>query len=391
MISIRKSLTLLTIFIIVVCITIVFPQKTSALADGLTVMLMRGGALKDALAKERYLTKKGFVKITALTIITEPSAALGGEDFSFIAENLSELTALDISAAALASEGIPPSALRGLAKLQSVYLPDDIISIGSRAFDGCSRLGSIDLPEGLITIGERAFANCASLTEVHIPKSVTLIGEMAFRGCKSLTGVYTDVDNTGYLSIEGVLYARDGKELHTYPAGRTGDYSVLPSTKVLPPYSFADCGPNLTGITLPSGLDTIGEYAFHGCTELTSIIIPEGVGSLEYVFGGCTSLESVMLPKSLYFIGWETFSGCKSLKEITFEGPVERIGPLAFQNCASLTDVHFKAYFPTSKIRADAFHGCSKLSAVHVPKGTAASFRPQLRGKIRNARIVEAE
>ncbi len=388
---VRKFNALLIALALAFCLIQILPQEARALAEGLTVTVTRNQTLKDALAHARYLTKKGFVKITALTIVTDPDVALTGEDFSFIIENLSELTALDISAAALTAGGIPPSALRGCETLKSIKLPSSLVSIGSRAFDGCAKLREITLPEGLKTIGERAFAGCAAITEIYIPKSVTLIGEMAFRGCKNLASVSVEDENTGYQSVNGVLYTRDSIELHTYPPGKKGAISVLPGTKAIPPYAFADCGPNLTGITLPEGLETIGEYAFSGCTQLSRITIPEGVGSIEYAFSGCSSLESVTLPKSLYFIGWETFSGCKSLKEITFAGPIERIGPLAFEKCTSLTDVHFKTYFPSSKIRSDAFKGCSKLKTIHVPAGTAANFRPQLRGKIGSARIVEEE
>ncbi len=388
MANIRYFKALLAVSVLFFCSILILPQESRALAEGLTVTVLREHTLKDALSDVRYLTKKGYVKISALTIITEPGAALSVGDFSFIAGSLSELAALDISAAALEA-GVPPTALRGCEKLQSVLLPSALVSIGSRAFEGCTRLQDIILPEGLISIGERAFAGCASLKEIHIPESVTLIGAEAFRGCKGLENISVHAENTGYQSDSGVLYTRDGIELHPSPAGKTGAYSVLPGTRVIPPYAFADCGANLTGITLPVGLDTIGEYAFAGCTRLSDVKIPEGVGSIDYAFRGCASLESVSLPKSMYFIGWESFSGCKKLKSVTFQGPVERIGPLAFEGCSSLTDVRFSSYFPTSKIRSDAFKGCSNLKAVHVPAGTSGSFNRQLRGKIGKARIVE--
>ncbi len=379
------SMALAAIF----CMVIAAPQAAGALENGLTVTLDTETDLKEALAEAGYITDRGFVKIAALMVITEPEAALNGQDFDFAAQNLSALTSLDISGAALSGGGIPPSAFAGLAALSEVVLPEKVVSIGSEAFDGCASLMAIDLPDGIKVIGERAFADCASLAEIHIPKSVLIIGAMAFRGCKSLNGISVDEENASYRSVNGVLYTRDGKELHTYPASKTGVYSVLPGTEIIPPYAFADCGPNLTGITLPEGLETIGEYAFAGCSLIASVTIPEGVGSIEYAFRGCKSLKSIAFPKSLYFVGWETFSGCTALKEISFAGPVERIGPLAFEKCTSLTDIYFAAYFPTSKIRSDAFKGCKNLKTVHVPPETGRLFRSQLRGKIGGARIVE--
>ncbi len=386
--NIRTIKVLSLTLVAMLCLTLAMPHGAAAL-EGLTVTLASGITLKEALAEAGYITKKGYVKIESLTLITEPGAALDGVDFEFIAQSLSNLTMLDISSSTITDNSIPPSALRRCDTLREIKLPDDVISIGSQAFDGCAGLQAIDLPPELMVIGDRAFAGCASLSEINIPKDVTIIGAMAFRGCKNLGGIHVDENNTGYRSVNGVLYTHDGKELHSYPANKNGVYSVLPGTEVIPPYAFADCGPNLTGITLPEGLETIGEYAFAGCTLLSRVTIPEGVGSIEYAFRGCKSLESVIFPKSLYFIGWETFSGCTALKEIAFNGPVERIGPLAFEKCTSLTDVYFSTYFPTSKIRSDAFSGCSKLKTVHVPAGTARPFRSQLRGKIGSARIVE--
>ena len=59
-------------------------------------------------------------------------------------------------------------------------------------------------------------------------------------------------------------------------------------------WAFDGCS-NLTSITLPSSLTSIGEYAFQYCS-LTSITIPEGVTQIgEYAFSGCSNLTSVVI------------------------------------------------------------------------------------------------
>ena len=61
----------------------------------------------------------------------------------------------------------------------------------------------------------------------------------------------------------------------------------------------------------------IGDMAFYGCTSLTSIIIPDGVTSIDYAaFNSCSSLESVTIPDRVTFMGFAAFENCSSLKSV---------------------------------------------------------------------------
>lgn len=64
-----------------------------------------------------------------------------------------------------------------------------VTNIGKDAFYACRNLQSIVLPDGVVTIGDRAFSYCLKLTTITIPNSVTEIGNWAFEGCKSLTSI----------------------------------------------------------------------------------------------------------------------------------------------------------------------------------------------------------
>ena len=58
-------------------------------------------------------------------------------------------------------------------------------------------------------------------------------------------------------------------------------------------YAFIGCS-NLTSITIPEGVTTIGDYAFRYCRGLTSVTIPSSVTSIKYyAFNGCTAVKSV--------------------------------------------------------------------------------------------------
>ena len=98
-------------------------------------------------------------------------------------------------------------------------------------------------------------------------------------------------------------------------------------------FAFDGCT-SLTSITIPDSVTTIGYRAFEECTSLTSITIPEGVTSIgKYTFNECTSLTSVTIPDSVTSIGDWAFDGCTSLKSITIPDSVTSIGGYVFQNC----------------------------------------------------------
>ena len=64
-----------------------------------------------------------------------------------------------------------------------------VTAIGEAAFEGCVQLESVTLPDGVLTVGERAFAGCEALRHVTLPASLERIGKDAFSGCSALTSV----------------------------------------------------------------------------------------------------------------------------------------------------------------------------------------------------------
>lgn len=87
----------------------------------------------------------------------------------------------------------------------------------------------------------------------------------------------------------------------------------------------------LKEITIPKGITKIGNGAFGGCTSLSRIVLPETVKSIEgWTFGGCTSLSYIKLPSSLTSINYECFLGCESLMDVTIPSASTSIGGYAF-------------------------------------------------------------
>ena len=85
---------------------------------------------------------------------------------------------------------------------------------------------------------------------------------------------------------------------------------------------------------------SIRDLAFHSCSSLTSITIPESVTSIgNYAFAYCSSLTAITLPEGVTSIGDYAFLGCSSLTSITIPASVTSIGNYAFCECSSLTTI----------------------------------------------------
>lgn len=123
---------------------------------------------------------------------------------------------------------------------------------------------------------------------VYLPETIEYIGEGAFAYCESLSGIY-------------------GLEKCT-------------NLKEIQPYTFRDCY-DLALITLPEGLEKIGEYAFYKCYKnLTDINIPSTVTTIDYgAFISCQELTKITIPASVELIGVNLFEACISLESIEVE------------------------------------------------------------------------
>ena len=77
--------------------------------------------------------------------------------------------------------------------------------------------------------------------------------------------------------------------------------------------------------------DIIGQYAFYGCSSLTSVNIPSSVTSIGWrAFESCSSLTSVNIPSGVTEIGVYTFSGCRSLTSVNIPSSVTVIGAVSY-------------------------------------------------------------
>ena len=132
----------------------------------------------------------------------------------------------------------------------------------------------------------------------------------------------------------------------------------------------------MTSLTLPSGVTSIGDYAFQDCSGLTSLTLPSGVTSIGIcAFYDCSGLTSLTIPSSVTSIGDKAFYGCSELTSLTIPSSVTEIGWGAFRGCSGLTSIYV---YPENlpELGIDIFTGCdAKNCTVYVPKGTYDAYK----------------
>ena len=233
------------------------------------------------------------------------------------------------------------------AGLQNIVLPDNITSIGYRAFSGCSSLISFKIPNGVDVIAESVFSSCSSLTFVYIPESITSIGNYAFYGCSSLTTI--DITDNVTSIGEG---------------------------------AFSSSG--LISVDIPDSVIKMGVEAFSGCKSLTSVTIGDGVKSIGIeTFYSCISLTNVVIGDSVTSIGHYAFEFCSSLDSLTIGKNVTSIGYYAFYGCTSLTQCYCYATNPPTINAYDypSFPKYKEQTILYVPLRYGAKYNMSNWGK----------
>ena len=327
--------------------------------------------------------------------------------------NLSSLTVPD------SVTSIGDDAFAGDVSLTNITLSDNIEKIGNRAFKGTSienfifpqkidtistelfaddrNLKSVVLPNysknnsGIIVINSKAFMNTENLTEINFPKNdegketVKTIGASAFEG----SGIESITIPSDMLSLENSTFKNCTKlqEVNFYDEGAliTINAECFSGTTSLKKIEFPDTvrvfysavlkNSGVYEVKLPenTNFSTINNSFFEGCTNLTEVLIPNSVKTMDrYVFKDCTNLKSVTLSDDLRVIDSGLFENATLLTELVIPDKVTSINSDAFKNCTNLENITISK--SVKRIENDAFYGDENLVNVYFD-GTVEEWK----------------
>jgi len=276
---------------------------------------------------------------------------------------------------------IGSDAFAGCSGLTSITIPNSVTSIGWEAFSGCSGLTSVTIGSGVTSIGDYAFYGCG-LTSITIPNSVTSIGGSAFYGCDGLKKVIVK-DIAAWCGIKfGGSFSNPlyyAKHIYSDEDTEITNLIIPNSVTSIGNFAFSGCSV-LTSVTIGSGVTSIGYAAFQYCSGLTSVTIPNSVTSIgDYAFFHCSGLTSVTIPNSVTSIGEGAFRECSGLTSVTIGSGVTSIGDGAFDGVdiptiISLIENPFTITGKTSNYRTFTQNTFNNAT-LYVPKGTIEKYK----------------
>lgn len=221
-----------------------------------------------------------------------------------------------------------------------------------------SSIEIININGGVTSVCDYAFYSYPNISYVNISETVTDIGTKAFSQCLSLTAISVDSDNQHYSSDDyGVLFDKYKEELIQYPVcSSAASYKIPESVRSITDDAFRYCE-NITNVTLPNGLASIGDEAFYS-SAITSIIIPSSVTNIGInAFGWCFNLKSISVDSENQYYSSDEYG-------VLFNKEKNEL--IKYPNNSKQTVYSIPEGVTT--ITADAFENCYRLNSVTIPE-----------------------
>ena len=187
--------------------------------------------------------------------------------------------------------------------------------------------------------------------------------------------------------VDGISYNIDNNNVATVTSRTDSKYEgeiIIPDcfayegktyyVRSIYSYAFSDCV-NLTSVSIPNSVVTIGSYAFKDCSSLSSVSMGENIQIIDVqAFSGCKSLEAINIPDNTTSIRNYAFYGCTSLLSVTIGNGVTEIANGAFSSCTNLQ--HITIGENVRYIGSYAFSGCTSLTLAPSSIGSSSTHMP---------------
>ncbi len=258
-------------------------------------------------------------------------------------------------------------------------------TIDDYAFTGCSMLRSIVIPEGTKNIGKLVFYDCTRLADITISGTVSMIDYAAF----NFTPWYQEYREDYMIVGDGILLKCnlhpnfiDIKDLPIKTLGANVFWNAAVENQASEyGYKYAS---ELSSLTLPETLTTIGTSAFAGCYSLGKIVLPAGVtvicdNAFDIYIDGLASLTSIDYSActSLRYIGANAFRGCTGVASMELPETVEYVGPYAFASTIAYDSFMQKASSAENEEDRYFITGDGILLAAYAPTGQTKLVVPE--------------
>ena len=315
------------------------------------------------------------------------SGTIDARDLRFIADEMPALRTLDLSEVSIAAHGnsaqgqIPDGIFADSHLTEIVFPTEGAVSIGEMAFTGSS-LSAVTLSSNVVEIGLGAFAGCRQLEKVSV-NGLRAVSSHAFADCPTLSSLtMTAVDSIGPSAFAGcvALTAISGEDCLRHIAAKAfaGCRSLTSfrfGPRLLDISDGAFAGSGLTEIDLSASpmLTSVSAWAFSQCQSLRSVMLPPCLGEVpEALFLGDSDVTLLSLPASLKTIGDYALSGASALETVELPAELCNIGSLAMNRMTGLTKIDAASLKSVPELGDEVWDGvaCSSVSLIVDPSLT---------------------